>query len=736
MEVNLNIEEPDMEGIKSFLKGKEEPQKLDDLVYHLALAKTRHLRKNRVKIYDPACEYREGDLIYKEYTGKLPTGSKKYIELDRGVVMKVIGVRTRFGLHEIQLDYDGTSDFRKYTQYLDRQKIELLLPHRQAKPIKKPEYLDESKDPRLQQQPLVDRDFNQLRRKVITSLNRISGVAFICNQLLLEENLKPVADAVFDHIREFLKESRKSESTEFFVENFAKVSPEDPSFPAHCFSLNFRMRRDFKIDFHQTSMLGWGRWHLISVIYHLKKDALISMPNPLSGRTQLVNRKNLAQRRKQLTAELFLEPHRFYLTQREVSSGALRIKPGLFKFGDSMELNAMEVGTKKELTLYYYQDDQLIMGFHDHFNSIKALQAMSMTLEQVGEDQFQFEIRTTKKGTVADRVDFDPEKGTFQVTDEKVASPVFVNKTMFLEPEVFQILHEHIDDFREADSFNDLVQRVFLVFGLRERNYEIHTLRLYHILDLIYPVRLQAVEDVLLAGAEFVPSEKIAGVFFLDSEIVGETQEEERDRLRDMHEGESAAEEEPPLEEIEEVPVLEPEAAPEPETNGTESSEEEEIRLLREERRRKREDEMRLKEERLRRIRMEKLGEKLASRTAPEPEMPPPAPEVEPERKTRRRQEEEKTPKPKKRVEKAEPLEEETLDMEEIKQEIQLEQLKEKVLEKKATIVPKDKKEIAYHDNGGFGGVLASQLDQLAADNKEEKTKAGDDPEEGEEEGK
>jgi len=708
VEVNLNIEEPDIEVIRSFLKGKDVPQELDDLVYHLALVKTRHLRKNRVKIYDPGCEYRQGDLIFKEYSGKLPTGAKRFIEMDRGVVLKVVAVRQRMGGHEIQLEYDGTSDFRKYTQYLERQKIELLLPHRQSKPVVKSCYLEDDQDPRLKQQPLIDRDFNRLRKKVVSALNRISGVAFISGTLLLEDNLKRIDDEVFDHIREFLRENKKSESTEFLVENFVKIKADDPGFASFCFALNYRMMRDFKIDFHQTTMSGWGRWNLISVIYHLKKDSLISRPNPLERTVDLPSRKGLASLRRKLNTDLFPEPTRFYLTQREVSSGALRVNPGVFHFGDSIELTAQEAGTKKELTLYYYPDDQLIMGFREYFESIRALQGMSLNLEQVEDDRFVFEVRTTKKGTVSDRVEYDPEAETFKVTEEKVASPVFANKTMFLEPEVFRILHEHVRDFREAESMNDLVQRVFLVFGIRERNYEIHTLRLYHILDLIYPVRLRAVEDILLANPEFVPSEKVPGVFYLDSDVVGAPAEDERERMVEQVESE---------EEIIEEVVLDSEE----ETPEEESGPEEEIRLLREERRRRREEEMRLKEERMRRVRMEKLGERLQA-VEPPPGPEPLVKEVEGEVETRRRrrvEEEDKTPKPKKRVEKPAAPDDDALDMDEIKEEIQLERLKEKVLEKKPADLPKEKKEVAYQDNGGFGGILASKLDGLADDDED-----------------
>ena len=44
-------------------------------------------------------------------------------------------MRSRAGRDEIRLSYDGTSEFRKYTEYLKKQKIELLLPHKDAETL-------------------------------------------------------------------------------------------------------------------------------------------------------------------------------------------------------------------------------------------------------------------------------------------------------------------------------------------------------------------------------------------------------------------------------------------------------------------------------------------------------------------------------------------------------------------------------------------------------------------------
>ena len=52
--------------------------------------------------------------------------------------------------------------------------------------------------------------------------------------------------------------------------------------------------------------------------------------------------------------------------------------------------------------------------------------------------------------------------------------------------------------------------------------------------------------------------------------------------------------------------------------------------------------------------------------------------------------------------------------------------MKEKVLNKKGIKAKKEekkKKEIAYEDNGGFGGILASKLDEIVKKEKRPKTR-------------
>ncbi len=761
METNLSIEKKEIKFIRDYLSGKTNPVELDEVAYQIALFKTQDSRAHKVKIYNPDCEYKVNDLIYKEYPGKIPVGSKKYIEIDEGIVLKVVAVKTRFGLEEIMLNYEGTSEFKKYLQYLERQKIELLLPHKQQKPPAKPEYLPVETDPRQQQDPLEKKDFLALKRKLAGALNREPDIAFISNKILLSENLKPIDSEVFNKIKDFLTESKQSETTEFFVENFVRVKPNDTDFEAYCFALNYHMFRDYKIDFQQTRMEGWGKWNLISVIYYMKKYSPVSEENPLLNTVIFSNKKNILQRRRKFEEGIFAEgTTRYYLTQREIFAGAVRLKSAFFESGESIEIELVDGKTKKSHLLYYYSDESLLLGFKDIFERYKALQAMILTFDQQEDGRWQFNVRITKKGTIADKIVYDPEKKAFKVTEEKIASPVFVNKAMYLESDVIKVIYDKIDEYRTIETLNELIHKIFLEFGVKERNYEIHFLRLYHILDFIYPIDLKLLEEVILSNNEFIPADKLVGVFYLDSTAVTAIEEEEFRRKATVRDESKKKRDDERRKKQDEERKLQ-----------------EEIKKKREERRRKREEEMwqkeRLRKERderkaleqkkkkdamkrkkptvppnVERISREKEkprqvviptapaveskkapGEKEISRPRPAPfkpqfkpepslpitELPAKEPSHKKTKKLRSEEEQErlKLLKVPKRPEKR-PLEE-TMTEDEIKSQIQLEMLKENMRAQKLAQRKLEKeKEVAYKDEGSaFGGTLASKLDQI-----------------------
>ena len=716
MEVNLDVQNEDLKFIKDFLRDKTSPVPFDDVLYQLALHKTEEDRQTKVKVYDPDCHYEVGDLIYKEYPGRLPIGVKKYIEIDQGVILRVEEVRCRSFGGEILLSYSDTSDFRKYTEYLKKQKIDLLLPHDQAEPPNKAKYLTRKMDPRKNQQPLIERDFSLLRKKLQSVLNRDPEIIALSNRVLLKNNLKPIDPEVIERIKAFLQDKHFSESTEFLVENFLKIKPQDEAFEAYCLALNHLLWADYKIDFKQTSTLDWGKWHLNSVIYYLRKNLPVSEPNPLSNKALIQDRTELIQKRKNLLESIFSEENnRLYLTQREIFSGAVRLRPGIIDIGENLEIEAVDTATRKNYLLFYYKEEQLLLGFKEAFDQGKALQTMALTIEQTGTNRLAFTAKTIKRGTIANLVYYEPERKVFLCAEEMISSPLFVNKAMFLEPEVFAAVAENINRFRSVDTLNKLVHLVFLEFGIKERNHELNFLKLFHILDLIYPQDFLQITDIVLGNPEFITAEKLPGFFYLDKSAVSEIEEEEKTR-RQQVDSEARIKREEIIKR----------------KQDEELSKQDELRRKREERRLKRESEMRLKDQ----LRLEKLRARqeksIGSADAPapatarkkiakpllEPVFPPDQLAVEKTKtktegtkRGKKKIDAERESKPTKKGQKK--VLEEKIEMDEIRKEIELEEIKP-LPEKEITAKKeKDKKvEVVYKDEG-FGGVFASKLAEI-----------------------
>jgi len=725
VEVNLNIESKDIKFLKDFLKGVKSPVEIDELTNQLALFKTESKLNDKVKIYDPKCDYKVDDLIYKEYHGKIPIGTKKHIELERGVVLKVVEVRSRFK-EEIKLKYEGTSDYKKYLDYLTRQKIELLLPHKMDKPCEKPEFLDPKLDPRKFYDPLRAKDYNNLRKKLIALLNKNADIAFTGNKAILASNLMPIDTEVFTKIREFLTDNGQSESTEFFVENFVKIKKDSDDFGAYCFALSFKMKNEYKIDFQQVNYKGWGKWNLISVIYYLLKDSIISDENPFLKSVTSDSKKDPGALRKKFEEKLFDDDNsKYFLSQREIFAGAIRLKQGIYDLDESIEVELVDESTKKTYIGYYYSESNLLMGLKDIFENYKVLQGSIITLSQVEDIVFFFNVRTTKKGTVSEKIEYDENKKLFIVRDDKVASQVFINKSIYLEQKDLIELENRIELFRESKSFNELLNKVFLEFGVRERNFEIHILKLYHFLDLIAPVSLRTVLDVIFGNPAYIPSEKIHGVFYLDPSSIGNLVQDEIEK-KTIHDSQVKSDQDSKRQnQLDE-----------------EKKVDDEIRMIREERRRKREEEMRkvdqIEKDRREKIVKEREPDKKKYRTTAEKKEAPAVPmdaapidsdqpskveRVKKEAVHKKKTEKgvfkpEKEKSTQKKVKKS--SSEDRMDMEEIQSEIELLKLKDKVEKDKGKKLNK-KKEVAFKDTSGFGGVFASKLDEIAKSDKKEK---------------
>ncbi len=728
MQNYLNIDEKDMKFINNFLSEKEIPVSLDVLINELAFFKIDLTKSGKVKIYNPNCEYKVGDYIYKEYSGSLPIGSKKYLEMNRGFVLRVEEVRNSKDLSQIKLSYEGTADFLKYIKYLERQKIELLLPHRTTRPFMKPEILPDEKDPRRNQAPMVSKELNKLKKKLIPFLQRSKEIAFNDERVLLKSNVKKIESDVFQKIKDFLIEGGTAGSTEFFVENFIKVDPSKDDFNLWCFSLNFWIGKDYILDFQKVNSKSWGRWHLISCLYKAKKEALVNFDNCLAKQFNKINKDELKDIRAYEKELYDDESGRYLISQREISSGALRVREHAFNFKGVAEISAIEQTSKKEFVLYYYEDSRFFLGFDEIYKKYKVSQGATIYIEQNGDDSVVFSFKTTKKGSISYAVSYDSQRDLFLATEEQEASPIIIDKGFALGNIDFEQISEKIDEYRAIKDVLELSHMIFMDFGDKAKNYELNILKFYHIMDCIYPFDFVNIIKLIRGHQEFISSDNVKGIFYLDSDSIGAIEEEEQDRRKKL-----------------EIEAKKKRANAKKEKAEEQKRKEEEIKRIREERRKKREEEMRIKEQRKSASTFNRgLGaEKGSSKnkeavksvkkqvkrnfvTIVDSEI-----DLEKEimaatynyNEKKQREEHYEKKEPEDRMEKSskssskrvqEKIKEDVgIDMQEIKSQIELEELKEKALEKKV-VGKKEKtaKKVAYKDEKeGFGGIFASKLE-------------------------
>ncbi len=715
----FKIEEQDLLFLKNYLQGQENPVKTTELARQLVMFKTESDRQKKIKIYNPECSYEIGDLIYKEYSGKLPVGNKKFIELEQGVVLKVVELRQGSGVSYIKLIYEGSAEFRKHIDYLTKQKIELLLPHKMGK--QEPEYLQPEDDPRREEIPVSEKDLSLIEKKLISAISHQKEFVVSSGYAFLKEKLTPLPKEIVDQIKEFFQTQQQPVGTEFLVQHFLKKSEKDEDYQKTCFNLNFTFENFYKVVFKKTRDQDWGKWFLISELVRKKRESLVAEPNPLLSRLEIKDTADLTQKRKQLEHQLFPEgENRHYLTLREIFSGALRLKYSGLKIPEQVELDLIDTESKKEYQVFYYKDDDLLFGLDAIYELHRVVGGTVIALDLAEDGKLNLSVKQSKKGIVFEKVRFDSANKRFELFQEQqFSSSVMVNKNMFLEAEELKKLNENLETYRQLPTLNKLVQKIFLDFGDKTKNYELHVLKLYHLVDTVFPLCLRTIEDLLLGNSEFVQSEKLEGVFYLDSEAVNAIEAEERLRREKMLEEARKRREEERLKKIEE-----------------EKRKKEEIRRLREERRKKREQEMWLKEK----SKQKKIvppAEKTASNVSAVPEAgrkefvkpkvfaaeqvpfqeKEPAPRVMAKKTVKKERKEDNEIRPAKKSFSAKRSDEDLIEIEEIKKEVLSQPDVEKIEKKKEV-----EKEIVYQDRADFGGVFARKLESIISKEEEEKT--------------
>lgn len=543
----------DLALIESELGASAHPQLLRDLTEKLAFAKTAGQRAKAVKKYDPSCAYQVGDQIYKEYDETLPVGSKTVEHFQGAVVLEVVS-KTHFPDFQcemIEVDYPGGGIFRKYLEYMKKTRTQVLLPSNTGGAGRAPETMDSGDDPRLTELPMTDRDLNSLERKLRIALNKSPRVFSWNDRWHLNEKQIDIPETVVQGIRDEIKESGASLSTEDIVRRHLKLEASNDLFDLHCMSLGFVLEKKHKKDILLVSSEGWGRWHLKKILKDMAADLpLAAPPAPLP---ELESQ----EKAKVATAQDF--PVKIYLTWREILSGGIKPPRGLAKdLSKSREYLFTDAEENKTYTLFYYPDENYFLGLKPFYEAHNIPQGTSLTIERKGSNTFHFWIKKSKKKLAVPKVSYDAATGHFHDSGEDAFTFALPNKIIFIERETLR----HLFSLYETDGEADLGQLILRIYSdrvLSTETHSLHFMRAYHLVDVIRQSTQEDVEAVLLGLSEFEPSEKKKGVFIFRRPIEpGEDIPVIEEMPPDLEEPAVVAAAEPAAEHVSEAPAFEP----------------------------------------------------------------------------------------------------------------------------------------------------------------------------------
>jgi len=530
------------------------PLSLHELSKKVAFQKTSSQLAQKVKKYDPYCQYEVGDLIYKEYDEPLMVSSKGAEPFKGGVVLKIVNKTEykNFGCEMLEVDYSGGGPFRKHLDYMKKTKTQVLLPSNLEGKALSPQILESAQDPRQNELPLSEREMKKLENNLRSALSKSSQFFHWNDYWQLKAKQVEIEADKINEIKNYLLERHKSAKTEEIVSRFFKLQPNQDEFWLCCLSLNHILEKNYKKDFILTVPSNWGKWHLKQIINSWLDNV------PLAGpKAKLPSLDHSPQGLVKSSHEF---PLKIYLTWREVISGGLKI-PLRYKkeFSKSKEYIFTDVEAGKDYFVYYYPSLSIFLGLKDFYETNNVPQGASLTLEKQNAIHFNFWIKKSKKKLSVAKITYDPAEDKFIDTGQEVFTFSLPNKIIHLERESLKKVLSFYSR-RDTLDLEEMLVLVFKNFGLEGDAFSLHYLRAYHLVDMLKQTREEDVEWVLINSPQFFKSEKKKGIFLYQESITAEEEEKAAPEIMPEVVTEEKIEEVP----VEAPPEREPLPQPEP----------------------------------------------------------------------------------------------------------------------------------------------------------------------------
>jgi len=524
---NITIAAGDLAWLQDDLRKDTAVVTLLDLAMKLAYRKNADQLSQEVKVYDPSCEYKVGDLIYKEYNEQLLVNSKGTEHFQGAVVLTVINKISyeSFNCEMLEVDFTGGGTFRRHLDYMKKSKTQVLLPSATEGSSQAPAVLEKGQDPRMKELPMTERDFRTLTKNLGAALSRSKDFFHWLDSYQLTEKQVPIEDDVASQIETRIRETGKSAGAADLVKDLMGTKPKAKDFDLHCISLNAALDKRFKKRFVYISPDNKGKWFLKEILEELLKD--LPLAKPLA---KLPSPSGTAGAAPSLTPQKF--PLKTYLTWREVLSGGLTIpKPLAREFSQSREYTFVDTDGRGSHTAYFFPTRTIFLGLKEYYQKNTVTQGASLTLEKGEDHTIHITLKRSKKGQSVPYVTYDAKKDRCSLTNKEVSTTSLPNKIIFLDADALRAL-EALYSQRTNLDLCELLILVFKNFGLEGETLSLHMQRAFHLVDLLRHTTLTDVEKVLLSTPEFIRSEKKKGLFHY-KEFIEPEEEEAAERLED-----------------------------------------------------------------------------------------------------------------------------------------------------------------------------------------------------------
>ena len=207
----------------------------------------------------------------------------------------------------------------------------------------------------------------------------------------------------------------------------------DDLFELCCMSLNFVLEKKYKKDFIYVSPLGWGKWHLKTILNSLPENLPLSAPK--------AKLPAFVEKEKEEGTQIQNFPLQIYLTWREILSGGMKIPKNLNKeLSLSREYVFIDKEEEKDYAVYYYPSSGFFLGLKDFYEENNVPQGARLTLERKKLTQFNFWLKKSKKKLSVLKIDYDPKEDKFTSSGEEAFTFSLPHKIIHMKRETLSRL--------------------------------------------------------------------------------------------------------------------------------------------------------------------------------------------------------------------------------------------------------------------------------------------------------